>query len=233
MKTIGVVGANGFVGKALCRAAKNYEYEMFKITRENCDEHKSLEYDILINTAMPSKRFWALNNPVDDVSATIVKTAELFYEWRYKKFIQISSLSAKIQLDMPYGIHKKCAEVLVENKQNTLIVRLGALYGNGLDKSALFDLVNHNHIYVDINSEYNYIDIDFVANWIINNLDETGIKEIGAHDTISLLEISKGIWENPSYESRFEKIYSDEVEDGMPSSKEVLKYIDKMKRSIR
>ena len=229
MKTIGIAGANGFVGKALCRAAKNHEYEIFSITRENCDKHKSLEYDILINTAMPSKRFWALNNPVDDVNATIVKTAELLYEWKYKKFIQISSLSAKIQLDIPYGIHKKSAEVLVENKQNTLIVRLGALYGSGLNKSALFDLVKHNHIYVDINSEYNYIDIDFVAGWIMKNLDKTGIKEIGACDTISLLEISKGVWDKPSYEGRLEKIYSDEVEDEMPSSKEVLKYIDRIR----
>lgn len=229
MKTIGIAGANGFVGKALCRAAKNHEYKIFSITRENCDKHKSLEYDILINTAMPSKRFWALNNPVDDVNATIVKTAELFYEWKYKKFIQISSLSAKIQLDIPYGIHKKSAEVLVENKQNTLIVRLGALYGSGLNKSALFDLVKHNHIYVDINSEYNYIDIDFVAGWIMKNLDKTGIKEIGACDTISLLEISKGVWDKPSYEGRLEKIYSDEVEDEMPSSKEVLKYIDRIR----
>jgi NAD dependent epimerase/dehydratase family. len=229
VKTIGIAGANGFVGKALCRAAKNHEYEIFRITRENCDKHKSLEYDILINTAMPSKRFWALNNPVDDVNATIVKTAELLYEWKYKKFVQISSLSAKIQLDIPYGIHKKSAEVLVENKQNTLIVRLGALYGSGLNKSALFDLVKHNHIYVDINSEYNYIDIDFVAGWITKNLDKTGIKEIGACDTISLLEISKGVWDKPSYEGRREKIYSDEVEDEMPSSKEVLKYIDKIR----
>jgi len=229
VKTIGIAGANGFVGKALCRAAKNHEYKIFSITRENCDKHKSLEYDILINTAMPSKRFWALNNPVDDVNATIVKTAELFYEWKYKKFIQISSLSAKIQLDIPYGIHKKSAEVLVENKQNTLIVRLGALYGSGLNKSALFDLVKHNHIYVDINSEYNYIDIDFVAGWIMKNLDKTGIKEIGACDTISLLEISKGVWDKPSYEGRLEKIYSDEVEDEMPSSKEVLKYIDRIR----
>ena len=229
MKTIGIVGANGFVGKALCRAAKNHDYEVFKITRQNCDKYKPLEYDVLINTAMPSKRFWALNNPVDDVNATIVKTAELFYEWKHKKFVQISSLSAKIQLDIPYGVHKKSAEVLVENKQNTLIIRLGALYGNGLDKSALFDMVKHNHIYVDINSEYNYIDIDFVADWIIKNLDKTGIKEIGAHDTISLLEISKEVWQNPSYEGKLEKIHSDDIECGMPSSKEVLKYIDKIK----
>ena len=225
MKSLGIVGSKGFVGKALCRAVKNYEYEVFEITRENYDIQQRLEYDILINTAMPSKRFWALNFPIEDVDETIVKTAELIYEWKYKKFIQISSLSAKIQLDIPYGVHKRSAEVIVENKENTLIVRLGALYGEGLDKSALFDLVNHNPIYVDINSEYNYIDIDFVTNWILSNVDEVGIKEIGAHDSISLLDISKGIWDNPIYEGRKEIMYSEDVEDGMPSASEVLNYI--------
>jgi|10_taG_2_1085330.scaffolds.fasta_scaffold43367_3 nucleoside-diphosphate-sugar epimerase len=229
MKKIGVVGANGFVGRAICRAFKNYDYEISEITRENCDEYKTLKYDVLINTAMPSKRFWALNNPMKDVEATILKTAELLYEWQYEKFIQISSLSAKMQLDAPYGIHKRSSEVLVENRENFLIIRLGALYGDGLDKSALFDMVNHNHIYVDINSEYNYIDIDFVADWITRNLDKTGLKEIGARDTISLIEISKKVWKNPSYEGRIERIYSDELEAGMPSSKEVLKYVEKIK----
>lgn len=225
---IAIIGSKGFVGKALCRNIKKYNYEVFEITRENSDKYKSLEYDILINTAMPSKRFWALNNPVDDVTSTVIKTAELLYEWNYKKFIHISSLSAKIQLDIPYGVHKRASEVLVENKDNTLIVRLGALYGDGLDKSALFDLVNHNPIYVDIDSEYNYIDIDFVVNWILNNIDEIGIKEIGAHDSISLLDISKGIWDNPIYEGRKEIIYSEDVEDGMPSSREVLEYVRRL-----
>ena len=130
-------------------------------------------------------------------------------------------------MDTPYGAHKRASEVLVENKDNTMIVRLGALYGDGLDKSALFDLVNHNPIYVDIDSEYNYIDIDFVANWILNNIDEIGIKEIGAHDSISLLDISKGIWDNPIYEGRKEIMYSEDVEDGMPSVSEVLKYMER------
>lgn len=220
-----IIGSNGFVGKALCRNFKNYDYEVFEVTRENYDKYKSLEYDVLINTAMPSKRFWAFNNPVDDVKETITKTAKLLYEWNYKKFIHISSLSAKIQLDIPYGVHKRASEVLVENKDNTLIVRLGALYGDGLDKSALFDLINHNKIYVDINSEYNYIDIDVATEWIVNNMNEVGTKEIGACDTISLLDISKNTWDNPIYTGKKEIVYSEDIEKGMPSSREVLKYV--------
>ena len=229
MRRVGIVGANGFVGSAICKAAEKGGYKVFQITRDNFDKHKLLEYDFLINAAMPSKRFWALNNPLDDINETVVKTAKLLYEWKYKKFIQISSLSAKIQLDIPYGSHKRSAEILVENRPKNLIIRLGALYGEGLEKSALYDLVNHNHIYVDINSEYNYLDVDFAANWIIKNLDKIGIKELGACDTISLREIAQDVWSKPCYSGRLEKIYSNDIEDGMPSSKKVLDYVDTLR----
>ena len=42
MKSLGIVGSKGFVGKALCRAVKNYEYEVFEITRENCGDNDAL-----------------------------------------------------------------------------------------------------------------------------------------------------------------------------------------------
>ena len=199
------------------------------MTRQNYDECRKQSYDYVINTAMPSKRFWSLNNPIDDINETVLKTAKIFYGWEYKKFIQISSISAEKQLDIPYGSHKRAAEVIVEKDKNSLIIRLGALYGPGLIKSALFDLANKNHIYVDINSEYNYINVDYAAKYIFNNMDLKGIQNIGASDSISLLEISKGIWENPSYEGRLEKLVFDQVDCAMPSSREVLKYVYSLK----
>ena len=230
MKSVAIIGANGFVGKALCRASSKLGFKTIRVTRQNYDELKQHMYDYVINSAMPSKRFWSLNNPVEDCTETILKTADIFYKWKYNKFIQISSISATKQLNMPYGIHKRAAEIIVENNENTLIVRLGALYGSGLLKSALFDLVNKNHIYVDINSEYNYIDVDTAAEWIMKNIDKTGIKNVGAKDTISLLQISKGIWDNPSYEGRLEKLYFEENDEKMPSANEVLKYVSSLKQ---
>lgn len=229
MKKIAVVGSSGFVGKALIRATREFNFEVTCVTRQNYDECKKMSYDYVINTAMPSKRFWSLNNPVDDINETVLKTAKIFYEWHYEKFIQISSISAEKQLDIPYGRHKRAAEVIVEKDESALIVRLGAMYGNGLLKSALFDLVNKNHIYVDINSEYNYINVDYAAKHILNNLDLKGIQNIGASDSISLLEISKDIWENPSYEGRLEKLVFNKVDSSMPSSREVLKYVNSLK----
>ena len=232
MKKIAIIGSNGFVGKALVRTAKNFNFEVTCVTRENFSEHKNKSYDCVINSAMPSKRFWSLNNPIEDIKETVVKTADIFYNWHYDKFVQISSISAENQLDIPYGSHKRSAEIIVEKDKSALIVRLGALYGNGLTKSALFDLinknhmVNHKHIYVDINSEYNYIDVDYAANHILSNLNHKGVLNVGARDSISLLDLSKGIWDNPSYEGRLEKLIFKKVDSTMPSAKNVLKYIN-------
>lgn len=229
MKKIAIIGANGFVGRALHRQSKNYDYEITCVTRKNYKNHKNKKYDIVINAAMPSRRFWAFNNPIEDIAETIVKTGKIFYEWNYDKFIQISSISANIQSNITYGAHKKAAEVIVLQNKNSMIVRLGALYGKGLERSALFDLINNKHIYVNIESEYNYIDVDFAANWILSHLKETGIKEIGAFDTISLLDVANKVCANYTFEGRFEKIHTNNVEYGMPSAKKVLKYVKKIK----
>ncbi len=230
MKKIAVVGSSGFVGQAIIRQTKNYNLDVTAVTRKNFESCQKRKYDIVINAAMPSRRFWALNNPVSDVEETIVKTSKIFYNWNYEKFIQISTISAEKQLDMPYGCHKRSAELIVQHgSSESLIVRLGSLYGEGLSKSALFDLANHRHFYVDINSEYDYIDVDFVANWILSNLDKKGIKRIGARDTVTLLELSKYVWDNPTYEGRYEKICFDKVEKGMPSSREVIKFLTNRK----
>ena len=87
MKKIAIVGANGFVGKALVRTAKDLDFDISCVTRQNYDDYKKRSYDYVINTAMPSKRFWSLKNPVDDINETVLKTAKIFYEWEYDKLL--------------------------------------------------------------------------------------------------------------------------------------------------
>ncbi|MBU4198563.1 MAG: hypothetical protein KKE37_07050 [Verrucomicrobia bacterium] len=224
---VGIVGANGFIGQALCRAVATHPavLEPVMISRQTYAQHKAQEYDVLINTAMPSKRFWAFQNPLLDFDATVRLTAELIYEWKYGKFVQISSLSARTQLDVPYGINKRTAESLVETHEHSLIIRLAALYGKGFNKGALHDLIHRKKVYVDIHSAYNYLDVDFAAAWIIDNINQTGIKEIAARDTITLAEIAQEAWPEVEYEGKKEIVYSDRVEAGMPSSQEVWKYV--------
>jgi len=224
LKKLGIVGANGFLGKTLVEVSKDFDFKTIEITRKNFDEHKDDKFDILINTAMPSKKYWASKNPFLDFQKSVELTAELVFNWNFDKFIHISSISVnEIETKHPYSINKKAADIIATYSKS-LIVRLGALYGKGLQKGALYDLLNSNKLYVDLNSEYNYICTDFVSRWIYSNIDREGIVELGAVDTISLYEIANSLDLKVESGDRYEQIFSSQIESGMPHANEVLKY---------
>ena len=56
---------------------------------------------------MPSKRFWAKTNPSLDYVETVEKTDFFTSKFKFKKFIHISSVSARCQLNTVYGKNKK------------------------------------------------------------------------------------------------------------------------------
>jgi len=104
VQSVAVVGANGYVGSALCSAfSHSEEYFITAVTKENYNDSKKKSFDLVINSAMPSARFWAKQNPEEDFIETVEKTANLVYGWKYGKFIQISTVSARCQLDTVYG----------------------------------------------------------------------------------------------------------------------------------
>ena len=95
LKKIGIIGACGFLGKTLHKVSNDFNFEVIPITRENFDNHKDIKFDFLINSAMPSKKFLASENPYLDFQKSVGLTADLVYNWNYEHFIQIST----IQLD--------------------------------------------------------------------------------------------------------------------------------------
>src|SRR3989344_7844593 len=191
MPSVAVVGVNGYVGNALCKAfSLSPRYSLVGVTRENYAEMQGRSFDILINSAMPAARFWAKNNPDQDFLETVKKTADLLYGWQFKKFVQISTVSARCQLDTVYGRHKAAAEKLCDFGDN-LIVRLGALYGDNMEKGVLLDMLQGRKVYVDGASRYSFIRLDFCASWIAQNLGRQGLVELGGKNAITLEAVAK------------------------------------------
>ena len=222
---IALIGFEGFVGKALFNKLKDNN-EVIGINRNNFNELQEDNYDIIINSAMPSKRFWALNNPLEDFEATVKLTAEIVYNWKYKKLIQISTVSARCQLDHPYGINKLTAETLVLNhSKKNLIIRLGGLFGEGLDKGVIFDILEGNELFLNGDSKYNYISTKKAAEIIAKKLDQNGIIDVGAKDQISLKEIADDLNLDPKFGDKFESQHTENPDEDYPEAKEVLKFI--------
>lgn len=191
---IGILGYQGFVGSAIARYCKKKKINFLGVSRKNLDKSKNYKFNYLINCAIPSKRFWAKNFPHLDFNETVNKTAYFLNNFRYKKFIHISSISARVQKNTIYGLNKNKAEKLVK-KSNHLIFRLASMYGPGLKKGVIIDLLNSSTVFVSKKSKYSFTNINTIAEFIVSNLSKYKNKtlEIGCGDALILGDIRKKI----------------------------------------
>ena len=231
MKTVALLGYKGFVGRAIYKALQNAGYKVTGVSRETYPNYNGKHFDILINCAMPSKRYWAMRHPVEDFEASAGLTAELLSSWKWKKFVQISTISARCQLDSPYGINRFCAENLVlSNSGSKIVFRLGALYGDGLDKGALFDMTEGKKVFLSGKSKYNYISTDAAAKIIVKNIDKEGIFEIGARDYITLVEVAKRCGLSVHFGDRVENFFTEKPDNRYPKAEEVIGFVMALKK---
>ena len=222
---IAVIGANGYVGSVLYKAlsldAKN---SVTAVTRENYEKMEGDDYDIVINCAMPSGRFWAKNNPEKDYVETVKKTAKLLSDWKFKKFVQISTVSARCQLDTVYGKNKAEAEKLC-NFGTNLIVRLGALYGGNMEKGVLVDMLAGKKVYVDGESRYSFISVEVAAAWIASHLDRSGIVELVGKNAIHLKDVATHLGKDIEFEGELNHQDIESAEDDFPEASDVLGFL--------
>ena len=226
MKSIALIGSNGFVGKSIKKYILNDKDILVTcVTRENYEKARTeKEYDILINAAMPSKRFWAKQNPYKDFIETVEKTFKIVNDWKSSKIIQISSISARSQLNTTYGRHKAAAEKLLD-KQNNLILRLGPMYGQSLNKGVLIDMKNNAPVYVSEESLYSFAPVDWVGNWIYKNMHLSGILDVGGNNAIKLHEVAQRICSKSKFTGLIDnQIITKEIKDA-PNSRDVIDFI--------
>ena len=233
MKSVAVVGAKGYVGSALCAALeRDPDIVVTAVIRANYFEMREHSFDILINAAMPSKRLWAANNSAKDFVETVQKTADLVYGWRFTKFVQISSVSARCQLDTVYGRHKAAAEKICGFGDN-LIVRLGPMYSRNLSKGVLVDLLLRRKVFVDAESRYCFAPLEFVASWIAGNLGRSGIIEVGARNTIRLRDVADYLGADVEFEGLMDHQEIPNPESDYPDARDVMIYLDPMREELK
>lgn len=229
MTSIAVVGSKGYVGKALYAALSLHPgYSVMGVTRENYADMRKLPFGILINAAMPSARFWAKNNPDKDFIETVQKTADLVYGWQFEKFVQVSTVSARCQLDTVYGRHKAAAEKICRFGEN-LTVRLGPMYSSELKKGVLVDMVEGKKVFVNAESRYCFAPLDFVANWIASHLDRSGILEVGARRAIALKDVAKHLGAKVEFEGALDHQEIENPAPDFPDARDVFDFLDHWK----
>lgn len=125
----------GFVGMNLDAPGRFTD----RYNSENIEEMKG-HYNQIVIAAPYAVKWWANENSDADMD-TVLQLQNVLGRCTADDVILISTVDAREQ--EPYGFHRRILEDFVRARfENARIVRLPALYGPGLKKNALFDLLN-------------------------------------------------------------------------------------------
>jgi hypothetical protein len=150
-----LVGYTGFVGSHLIRENMDYFH------RANIHLLCEKEYNTVYCSAVPAEKWKANKNPNED-KANIDHLIQQLDRVRCKRFVLISTVDVydnrvpqcedpdvypNAYTKEPYGAHRRYLEEWVMNRfPDGYIFRLPALYGHGLKKNALFDMMHLNQV---------------------------------------------------------------------------------------
>ena len=156
-----ILGFTGFVGSHIRENLNPDTTEYFN--SQNFKEVKGRSFNRVYCTCVPAIKWWANKNPNEDLE-TIEEIKETLKTIKCNKFFLISTIDVHdhsvpgqyednvIPSPEPYGKHRYELEQYLRSflGDKLFILRLPALFGNGLKKNYIFDLMNDNNV-EDIN----------------------------------------------------------------------------------
>ncbi len=167
MKTA-LIGYTGFVGATL-KASLNPDH-CYRST--NIDEIRNGTFDHVICAGVQAMKWWANLHPAEDL-AGIKKLLEALSEVKAERFTLISSIDV---YPVPRGVNEASTiskeghhayglnrlhveEWVAENFPNVAVLRLPGLFGPGLKKNVIYDMIHDNGLEkVHPNGVFQYYD---------------------------------------------------------------------------
>jgi sugar phosphate isomerase/epimerase len=170
-----IVGYTGFVGSNLLQF---YAFDKF-YNSKNFEEAMGKHFEEIIFCGIPAVKWFANKNPNED--ANIIKNIKnILNTITCDKFILISTIDVydktncfynedsqiHFSVNHAYGKNRYLFEKYIEEKfENRFIIRLPALFGKGLKKNIIFDLINNNQIEnIPFNSSFQWYNVDRLKN---------------------------------------------------------------------
>jgi nucleoside-diphosphate-sugar epimerase len=195
-----LIGYTGFVGGNLLHQAPFDE--LFRST--SIGEIAGRDYDLLVCAGAPSEKWKANKDPAGD-RAALARLTEPLRSVHARLAILISTVDVyprPIDVDedsviVPaqenaYGTHRLELERFFQDHFDTLVVRLPALFGAGLKKNAVYDLLNDNQVQA-IHSEgvFQFYGLD----WLWSDLQRflgAGLRLVNAAtEPVSIREVAR------------------------------------------
>lgn len=173
-----IVGYTGLVGSNLLQF---YKFDNF-YNSKNFHEAKNKSFDTLFFCGIPAVKWFANKNPQKD-SDVIEQIKSILDTINVKKIILISTIDVynitddcsdedcqiNPEFNHTYGKNRFLFEEYIKTKfEDYHIVRLPALFGKGLKKNIIYDLINNNNVSdIPANSSFQWYYLD----WLKNDID--------------------------------------------------------------
>lgn len=182
-----LVGYTGFVGSNLLSFYKfDYLYNS-----KNFNNAKGKEFDTVFFCGMPAVKWLANKNPETD-AAILENIQSILQTIKANKFVLISTIDVYEYVDNftlnedydcdwinnhAYGRNRYLFELFVKKQfaNDYHIVRLPALFGKGLKKNVIYDLIHNNQVEnISALTKFQWYDL----NWLKEDIDNVIAKNI-------------------------------------------------------
>jgi sugar phosphate isomerase/epimerase len=173
-----IVGYSGFVGSNLLQF---YKFDYF-YNSQNFHEAKNQVFDEIFFTGVPAVK-WKANKYVQEDIDVIDSIKDILKTIQTNRIVLISTIDVYDDvtkqytedydcdwiINHPYGRHRYLFEIFVKDHfKNHHIIRLPALFGKGLKKNIIFDLMNNNQLQnIPINSTFQWYSLE----WLKQDID--------------------------------------------------------------
>lgn len=234
MKTVAVIGANGFVGSHVVKALEKRGLTVIPVVRGDDPEEKIKNADAVIHAANSPSRFKAAKDPKLDFNESVEKTFKfLSLAKKYQaSFVLVSSISARAQLEHPYGANRRSCECMAL-LEGAKVVRLGYMYSHSKTYGALDDIIHGRQVFLAADSVYSFSDVVWNAEMIVATLlkDKTAeLVELGSAGSISLKEIATLLGSKSEFVGEYKDIQvAQDIPSGAPAITEFTQYLEKLK----
>jgi hypothetical protein len=178
---VALIGYTGFVGSNLDHQ-KQFTH---KYNSANIEEIRGQTFDAVYCAGIQAKKWWANQHVVED-REQIDRLIQCLDTIEAGLFVMISTIDVyESPVDVnedttipgnsgtPYGRHRLEAEQFVRLKFGKhLVVRLPGLFGDGLKKNVIYDLLNNNEVEkIDVRNEFQYYCLDHLDRDISHALE--------------------------------------------------------------
>jgi nucleoside-diphosphate-sugar epimerase len=197
-----LIGYTGFVGSNIL-AQRPFD---LLYNSKNIEDIQNREFNIVVCAGASGVKWWANKNPELDL-ASIQRLINCLKTAKANKFILISTIDVYSPVNevdedtpintealQPYAQHRRMLEQFIADNFDSLIIRLPGIFGAGLKKNVIFDLLSGAEIRMNPQSQMQFYWLkhiwDDIAKGLENNLKILNI----ASEPIILKEIMSQVF---------------------------------------